>query len=783
MKSVCYGARDHQGSASLVLVAMFFVILAGGLSNPLRAEEPRWPREIQAPHARIVIYQPQIEEFRGDKLTARAAVAVTVEGKDEPVFGAVWFAATVRTDRDTRMVILEHLEVSDARFPNASWENLDKLVTILKAELSKQAQPISLDRMLTALEAARKEEAVLTSLNTAPPRIIYTQDPAVLVTIDGKPQLRPIENSMILRVANTPFVILQDPAAKKWYLRGGQDWYEAKDVQGKWKLSKKVPAAVLSLVREDAADTQPAADSPKPAKAPRIIVATEPTELIATDGKPQYKPISGTSLLYATNTDDDIFSDSKTQNLYVVLAGRWFTAKDMSGPWSFVTPDNLPADFARIPEDSPKASVLAHVPGTTAAQDAVHDTFIPQTAAIDRKNATVSVEYDGQPQFKPIEGTTMQYAVNTPNDVIQVGSQFFCCHDGVWFTASSPTGPWAVCDTVPAVIYTIPPQCPVYPVTYVEVYESTSEVVYVGYTPGYVGCYPYYGTIVYGTGWYYPGWYGPVYWPRPCTWGFNVHYNSITGAWGVRGGYSGPNGWVAFGYRDGIFYHGAWIAGGWWGHGGFHDFNFRPNVVYSNRVTVGNVRTADRNNIYNRQTNVDRLRDRPEAARPVAQPLPADRTAARDRPADAPGVGDKAPVWKARNDVYADRNGNIYRRTDQGTWEQRVGDSWAKPDFDAIDHRPSQIPDIKRPASPLQADSRAKPPARPMALDVQLPRASDRQGPVARPAVQPSTPQNLNLDCQARSRGDARTSNFSSYGSGGGYNFHGGGGGFHGGRR
>ena len=69
-------------------------------------------------------------------------------------------------------------------------------------------------------------------------------------------------------------------------------------------------------------------------------------------------------------------------------------------------------------------------------------------------------------------------------------NSYYCVEAGVWFKATSPQGPWRIVDTVPEEIYTIPPSSPIYYVTYVKVYNSTPEVVYVGYTPGY------YGTVV-----------------------------------------------------------------------------------------------------------------------------------------------------------------------------------------------------------------------------------------------------------------------------------------------
>ena len=57
-------------------------------------DEMGWPREIEDPRARIVIYQPQVDSFVGNDLSARAAISVTLTGKTEPVFGAAWIGAS-----------------------------------------------------------------------------------------------------------------------------------------------------------------------------------------------------------------------------------------------------------------------------------------------------------------------------------------------------------------------------------------------------------------------------------------------------------------------------------------------------------------------------------------------------------------------------------------------------------------------------------------------------------------------------------------------------------------
>ena len=86
---------------------------------------------------------------------------------------------------------------------------------------------------------------------------------------------------------------------------------------------------------------------------------------------------------------------------------------------------------------------MASVPGTPEAEDAVLIAQIPTTATVNAAQAAaaVKVSYVGEPQFQPITGTTMQYATNTPNKVIQVGAQYYLCYQGgvVCFLQSART--------------------------------------------------------------------------------------------------------------------------------------------------------------------------------------------------------------------------------------------------------------------------------------------------------------------------------------------------------
>jgi len=680
---------QRQATAGAFCHRMMMLLLAIAWAHPAAGNMPEWPRVIRVPEADIVIYQPQLETFSENKLTCRAAVSVTKKGSNDPVFGAVWVTARVETDRDERQVTLMDIDVTDVKFPNADPGQLKQLESILETHVPENPMSLSLDRLLAMLDLVEKEKAASEALNVSPPKIIAVKHPAVLVTIDGLPRLARIENSSVMRVVNTPFLMAFDPAEKAYYLSAGDQWLYSRDIVGSWTATTMVPGDVRALT---AAQPTPelGGEATAPDRMPQVIVATEPTELIVVDGEPEFGTIRGTDLLYVTNTESDAFLQVDPQQIFVLLSGRWYTATSKDGPWSHVPADALPDDFAKISPGSAKGHVLAHVAGTEEARDAVLETQIPQTAAISRADATLTVEYDGAPEFAVVEGTEMHYSINTPYSVIQVGPKYHCCHEAIWYESDSPTGPWIVSVSVPQVIYTIPPSCPVYNVKYVYIYESTPEVVYIGYTPGYVGCYAYGGAVVYGTGHNYHGWHGSAYYARPATWGFSVRYNSYTGGWAFRAGYAGPRGAVAVGgiHVGGVDIHGS--RGGWWGAGGYRRANIDVDVdihaqrnIYGRASHPANPRGAlDPRGVLDPRGALD--------PRGIADPRGAlDPRGVRDPRgvADPRGALDPRGVRDPRgtstsqglaNNVFADKNGNVYRKSLDG-WQQRSGTGWSNP--------------------------------------------------------------------------------------------------------
>ena len=501
-----------------------------------------WPRQISLTNATVLVYQPQVEKWEGNRLDFRAAVAVRASGSKEETFGVIWGTARTEVDRSARRVTLEDFTLIKSNFPTLP-DNGASYLTQLQQQYTGATRTIALDRLETSLAASgdMKHEGV--PVKNEPPRIIVSYSPAILIPISGKPVLRDVPDTRFERVINTRALIIREKRGSTYYLHVYDGWLSARAVDGPWSLAADMPWRIddvaNKLVEKGLVDPVDGGNAqPKPSLAngvPTIYVSQKPTELIVFKGQPNLQPIGGTSLLWAANTTADVIVDTGDNNYYILVSGRWYRAQSLSGPWSYVASSSLPADFKRIPAGSPAGVVLASVAGTQQAKEAVIANSIPQTATIPRVNGpTFSPVFDGAPQLRSIQGTSLQYVANSPTPIIWVPNQgYYALRAGVWFTAPSLNGPWVVATWVPEVIYTMPPSSPLYYVTYVRIYGSTPEVVYVGYTPGYLGTVvaPD-GVVVYGTGYDYQPWVGTVYYAPAVTYGVQAQpvYNPEVGA-------------------------------------------------------------------------------------------------------------------------------------------------------------------------------------------------------------------------------------------------------------
>jgi hypothetical protein len=510
--------------------------------------------------------------------------------------------------------------------------------------------------------------------------------PALLVIIDGEPVLFDLENTNLQKVVNTNWDLFFDKKQERYYLRNNKSWYSAKNLTDAWKVEKKQLKEFSKLpATESFTEVKQTAGSPEPPPTVSLVlVVNKPTELVVINGPPDLRPVSGTQLSWVANTECDLFFSTVDRYYYFLTSGRWFRSQQLGGgTWQPAT-TTLPDDFKKIPTDHPRAHVLAAVPGTSQAEDAMLAASIPQTATIDRKTAKAEVQYIGDPKFEPIAGTNISYATNTPSDVLKVGDHYYLCLQGVWFVSTSATGPWVTADKVPQEIYNIPPQSPKYNVTYVTVADSTPDTVTYSYMAGYTGVYIGYGVAMWGTGYYYPPYYGwgyypyPVYWPAAYyTYGASAWYNPATGAYArgsaVYGPYGGYGRAAAYSPATGRYSWGqaAWGPYGAAASGGFYN----PNTGrWGGTYRASNGYQSWGQSVVGRGNQWARTGSYSDSRGTVA----GIKTSSGGQAIAARGSqGQGFAGRSATGDVYAGRDGNVYKRDQSnGQWYKNNGGSW-----------------------------------------------------------------------------------------------------------
>jgi hypothetical protein len=717
--------------------------------SPVGAPPPDpWPRGVDLGDAQVLVYQPQINSWTDNQLDFRAALAIKSSGAKADSFGVIFATARTQVDKVLRTVTFENLTISKIDFPTLP-DRGAAYAAELQTQFAASIRTMSLDRLESSLALAGIKPPTVAVENN-PPWVIVSYSPAILVPIDGAPVLKAVPNSQFQRVINTRALILQGPS-QNFYIHVYDGWLTSNAINGPWAQSFNLPPGIenvaQTLADSGAVDMLDggAKANPKPSLAngvPTIYTSNVPAELIVFKGQPDFQPVLGTQLLWAANTTSDVLIDITKNHYYVLISGRWFDSAALTGPWTFVPNNALPGDFARIPPQSLAGAVLPTVAGTPQAREAAISNTIPQTATIPlTKGPTFTPNFDGPPQYVPIDGTPLSYVSNSSEPVIQVApNAYFAVVAGVWFTSAQVTGPWIIATSVPTVIYTIPPASPLYYVTYVRIYETTPQYVYVGYTPGYFGTVisPY-GTVVYGTGYAYSPWIGTVWYPPPYTYGvaaapvynpwvgftFGFALGLATAAWTEPywgGSFYSPAYWGAYpccgsasanvyGHWGGAAYSGtrSWYAGG-----GVAGSTFSGSYATA-RGTTGNINAGRQYNAWTgnasrgydrtfntaaggsgnvaRGTNYNTYTGQHSTANAVsgttANGSTYDRAGATTAGPQGYGHTGGGSVYNANtgkttnwgagntaNDHYADSSGNVYKSNGSG-WQQHSSSGWS----------------------------------------------------------------------------------------------------------
>ncbi len=756
------------------------LVLLLAISASVPAQDPGWPRKLERPGATAIVYQPQVDEWKEyATITMRVAFQLTPSGGKQ-VIGAATMAGSTNVDRDKHMVLISGIKVTDTFFPS-----LDEATSANMEQLFKTFVPevvdISLERIVAYIPKPQSVPAV--SVKNDPPFIFVNYSPAVLLAVDGEPVLAAIKDTKLKFIVNTQWAVFFDTSKSQYYMLAGPRWLTAPDLHGPWSAATTLPKDMEKLP-SDPQWTDLKKVIPLPAQStapiPKVFYSTVPAEVILFNGKPVYAKIPHTQLLYATNTDSPFFLYTPTNEYFYLAAGRWFRSKEMQGKWAFASAD-LPEDFAKIPSSSPASGVLSSVPGTEEAKDSVLIAQIPTVMEVDPNSAAAQakVSYSGEPQFAPIDGTSLYYATNTADKVIKVGDVYYLCLQGVWFMSPHADGPWTTASSIPQVIYTIPPSSPVYNVTYVTQTTTSSGTVQSSYTAGYVGAFVVgvtVGAVVCsGTGYYYPPYmyyppYGyPVYRPYPIPYGYGAFYNT-NGSYGVYHTAYGPYGSAtraaSYNPYTGTYKQGTSVATPYGRQTVGQAYN--PYTGTYAATHQGSSPTAQWGQSYVSNGNKSAYTQHYSTAQGTVGSVQGSQGGKAAGASTA--YGNTAVGKTSGGDMYAGHDGNVYKNTGDG-WQKydNSSGSWNtvnKPENQQQAQQQKQSYQQQNPGSQANAQQaqQQKQPSQQQRPDSSQPSSTTaQQRPQSTSQTRPSSTtstQNLNSEMQNRQRGTTQTNNY-----------------------
>jgi hypothetical protein len=703
-----------------------------------------WPRAYSTPAgAMVILYEPQVASWTDQKRAVLyLAVSYTPKGAPKPALGTITLEADTKVAVAERLVNFSDFAITASTFTTLTDEQRQAAVADIKTHMPPESRVIALDRVLAYIDKSRIVPKNIDGLKADPPAIFYSATPAVLVNIDGEPIWSAIKDNDLKFAVNTNWDLFQYPPTGTFYLLKDKSWLQASSVTGPWKPAGALPDSFKKLPADDNwKDARAAIPGTPLTQPPTVFVSTKPAELILLTGAPSYLLVTGTNLLWVSNTESDVFRLGKAGAVYFLVSGRWFSAPDFTGPWTFATP-TLPDDFKKIPVAHQRSRVLAAVPGTPQAAEAVMLAQIPETARIDKKLVKApDVAFQGEAEFQPIETTTVARAVNTDKDIIKVGDLYYMCFDGVWFMAKSASGPWEVTGSIPKEIYEIPPSSPAYSVTHVTVVEDNSNDAVFATAAAATGMMVAWGCVVWGSGYYYPPYVGyggfyPVYYPFYPTYGYRASYNPWTGAYSrgavAYGPYGGAGVGARYNPRTGTYARGAAAYGPYGARGAAQAYNPRTGAYGATRQGAGVYGSYGATGVTrgNQWATTSRVTNNVTGATTRRTQTSGGGSAVTR---NGVGPGNNAGVARTGSgDMYAGRDGNVYRNTGSG-WQQYGDGGW----------------------NSVQQPTQA-----------QRDQAQQRVGTAGQNAAASGTVGQLNKDSAARSEGAQRTRDASAVNSG-----------------
>ena len=489
---------------------------AGPAAGPADARGPRqgapgqgpWPQTVSANGRSYTVFAPEFRSYAGNVATFTQPVSVVPPPGEAAiaVMGSISVTARAAPGADDGELELHSFSVDSFTIGGNDAGPAD--LAALQAALGGKAIGITRRALLHDMQVENARDASTPDLGDLLPAIRTERGRAVLLQVHGEPRFRRIGETGWSRARNTPFILLQSPEGNAVARLGAGRWVSAPGIGGPFAPCDAPPAAIVAslgaMPSPSDGEVPPAGAAARDARPlPKLVVATEPTVLLWTDGEPQLAAVAP-GVEWATNAGSTLLRTADPGAWWLLAAGRWFRAASLDGPWARAAPSDLPRAFALLPGGPRFDAAKASVPGTPEAVNAVAAAGEARSVRIRRDAATCTVSWSGAPAWLDIPGTGMRGSANASQPVLECRRSFYCCDGAVWFRADSPAGPWSACDDLPGEFRSIPAASPFFPLTGVLVVGADPGTVTYAYTPAYLGTCVDDGTVVFGAGWEVP---------------------------------------------------------------------------------------------------------------------------------------------------------------------------------------------------------------------------------------------------------------------------------------
>lgn len=469
------------------------------------------------------------------------------------------------------------------------------------------------------------------------PAVLVATEPTELVVVDGEAKWAAIPGTALEYVENTTGNIFRHAEGAHYALLSGR-WFRAASLAGPWEfVPQRSLAADFGRIPDDSPKENVKASVAGTPQAREAVIANSIPQTAEVnraeakftpeiDGTPRLAAIEGTPLRYVRNSPTAIV-EVPDAGYYAVHNGVWFEAAALAGPWRVAIA--VPAVVYTIPAASPVHYVTyVRIYGST--DDVVIVGYTPgyYGTVVADEVIVYGTGYD----YESWVGDTWYAYPSTYG----YGSAVTYTPWGGWAYSFGVGWAWGY-------------------------WGSWYGPYYPPYWGPYWGYYPWYGGAVVGPGGGWAAW-GPGGWAGTTgnvyrQWGsvsavsrHSGGYNAWTGnAWRgqVGAAYNSRTGNLAAGQRGAVanVYTGGYAYGG---RGAVRDTGSGATVG-GGRVTMGNV----------------------DSGREVTAGRVGGYDPSTGRSGSAGWVrGDEGGVARIGDDFYAAKDGQVYRRGDDGGWSQ-----------------------------------------------------------------------------------------------------------------